>query len=182
MTASLLRGTRAIVFDNLSEIDSGPLAAALTSGVWRDRVLGYSREVTLPIRNAWDATGNNMRLSDEQARRAVAMFLDPGETRPSDRPKDDFRHPDLLGWARKNRPALAEAALTLVRNWLDGEVVHAGGGHVLNRNEGVLSGSERTLGSFERWAGVGVVARLVRRDGVMVAERRSIPGESRVRG
>ena len=155
LTASLLSGARALLFDNLKRaLDTGALAAALTSGQWSDRVLGVSKQVTLPIRNVWVATGNNLELSDEQARRAIPIFLDPGEQRPSDRPKSDFRHPDLLGWARKNRTQLASAALTLIRHWLDGDFVIVKAGTQFARTGADPCGSDRSLGSFENWAQV----------------------------
>lgn len=155
ITASLLSGAPALLLDNLSgDLDSGALAAALTSGEWRDRILGESRQVTLPVRNVWAATGNNLGLSREQVRRAVPIFLEPGERRPADRPRSAFRHPDLLGWGMRNRRALVSAALTLVDHWLRGPYhVEAGTAYVRDNARGPLRG-RATLGSFEGWAGV----------------------------
>jgi hypothetical protein len=80
ITSSLIGGSSAVLLDNFSgTLDSGPLAAALTSDVWQDRLLGVSKEVTLPIRNVWVITGNNLDLADEQVRRAVPLFLKPGD-------------------------------------------------------------------------------------------------------
>jgi putative DNA primase/helicase len=156
LTASLMTGTRAIVFDNLSgQLDSGPLASAITTGVWTDRVLGYSKQVTLPVRNAWVATGNNLDLSDEQARRAVPIFLDPGETRPADRPDSAYRHPDLLGWVGQHRPETVEAALVLVRHWAHGRAELVNGGFEFYRDpDAAPPFGSRTLGSFGSWAKV----------------------------
>jgi len=154
LTASLLRGSRAIIFDNVNDaLASSDLASVLTTGIWRDRILGASREVTLPVRNAWVATGNNMALSEELARRAVPIFLDPGEVNPAKRPKSEFRHPDLIGWTRANRPEYVEAALTLIQHWLDGEVVMDGAG-AFDRVSSSRFATDRTLGSFEMWAEV----------------------------
>jgi putative DNA primase/helicase len=155
ITSTLMAGASAVLLDNLSgSLDSASLASALTTGVWRDRILGESREVTLPVRNAWAATGNNLDLAPEQVRRAVPIFLDPGKTRPADRKREDFRHPDLLGWAEDNRRELVCAALTLVKHWLDGPVEDTEGGYLFVRGEGGPRGGHRTLGSFERWAHV----------------------------
>lgn len=154
ITAQLLAGRPAIVLDNVAgSISSSVLAGAITTGRWSDRKLGESREVRLPIRNAWVATGNNVELTDEHNRRAVPIILDPGDVRPSDRPKQAFRHDDLIDWALKNRGRLVDAALTLVRNWVDG-------GEVVGDGETVPLASERTLGTFERWAEVvgGILA------------------------
>jgi hypothetical protein len=154
ITSSLLAGSSAILLDNLSgTLDSGALASALTIDVWSDRVLGESREVRLPIRNVWVATGNNLSLAPEQVRRAVPIFLDPGEQKPCDRDRKAFRHPDLLGWATEHRAELVSAALTLVQHWLEGPVALEGGYLLARTGEGPRQGGQ-TLGSYERWAAV----------------------------
>src|SRR5262249_39914663 len=111
-------------------------AAALTATSWTDRFLGSSRLLEAPVRTVWLATGNNVRLSDELARRTIWVRLDSGRARPWER--SGFRHPDLRGWARDERPRRTAAARTLVQAW-----VAAG------RPPG-----RATLGSFESWAGV----------------------------
>jgi putative DNA primase/helicase len=62
------------------------------------------------------ATGNNMSLSRELARRAVWIRLEPEQERPELR--SDFRHPDLLRWVRAERGRLIVACLTLARAWV----------------------------------------------------------------
>jgi len=152
ITSSLLAGRQAVVLDNINDIASGVLAGAITTGRWADRKLGESREVRLSVRNVWVATGNNVGLTSEHNRRAVPIILDPGDVRPSDRPKQAFRHANLEAWARENRGKLVDAALTLVRNWQNGTVQSDG--------SVVPQAAERTLGSFERWAEVvgGILA------------------------
>jgi putative DNA primase/helicase len=158
ITTQLLAGVPAVLLDNLKRtLDSGALAAALTSPWWRDRMLGSNRLVTVPVRNAWAATANNLELSDELARRSVPIYLDTGDVKPSDRPKTAFRHPDLLGWALDNRKDLLEAVLTLVAAWLEGPE------QLEHDEEGRAVGYERIgvplwkpvqappLGSFDRW-------------------------------
>jgi putative DNA primase/helicase len=156
ITASLIGGTSAILLDNLSgKLDSGALASALTSpnSEWADRVLGESKEVVLPIRNAWVATGNNVDLAPEQVRRVVPIFLDPGEKKPADRERGDFRHPDLMGWAIEERRKLVRAALTLIEHWRLGPAGIEGGYTFVREDADPITGGP-TLGSFERWAGV----------------------------
>lgn len=160
LTATLMRGARAVVLDNIKQaLSSGTFAAALTGDMWRDRVLGHSKEIALPIQNVWVVTGNSIDMSDELARRTVPIFLDPGDVRPSDRPKEAFQHPDLVGWAKRNRERLVSAALTLIRHWLEGEAYTVTGGHEFVRRAAIdgLGGrlaSEQTLGSYESWANV----------------------------
>jgi hypothetical protein len=156
ITSKLLSGASAVLLDNFSgTLDSGALATALTSSVWVDRILGESKEVTLPIRNAWVVTGNNLDLADEQIRRSVPIFLDPGDVRASDLARSEYRHPDLLNWAEENRRELVTAALTLIEHWRLGPVTQTEGGYIYVRDEdGGPQEGRQTLGSFERWAGI----------------------------
>jgi hypothetical protein len=137
LTAKLTDGGPVLLVDNLRpRVDSGALAAAITMTVWEDRVLGVSRIIRLPARCAWVATGNNPTLSNEVARRTVPIRLDAQHDQPWLR--DDFRHPNLRGWAEEHRAELVWAALTLGRAWIDA---------------GRPTGQQR-LGMFEAWAAV----------------------------
>lgn len=153
ITSELMGGHPAILLDNLAgKLDSSSLANALTTGIWRDRQLGSNTQVTLPVRNVWVVTGNNVALTPEQIRRSVPIFLEPGDVRPSDRPASSYRHPDLLRWARENRAGLASSALTIVQHWLEGPVEWTEGGWIFHRSGGDPLQSQKTLGSFEGWA------------------------------
>lgn len=154
ITTMLLGGAPAVLLDNLTGLlDTGALAAALTTDRWTDRLLGENREVNLPIRNAWVATGNNLRLSPDMTRRAVAVFLEPSDRKAADRQRKDFKHPELLEWASENRRALVEAALTLIEHWRLGPAQVVGGYSYARTGEEVLEG-QKTLGSYTRWAQV----------------------------
>lgn len=136
LTAKLREAPLMAVIDNLRRpLDAAPVAAALTAPYWEDRILGRSDMTRMPVRCAWVATGNNPRLSNEIARRAVRIRLDAHVDQPWRR--GGFRHPDLLTWVRANRAALVAACLTLGRAW-------------------VVAGRPRyrvtTLGSFESWS------------------------------
>jgi hypothetical protein len=135
ITAALIRGPVVITIDNVrSRIDSGALAAALTSVTWTDRELGYSRMLVLPVRSVWLATGNNVMLSHEIARRSVWIRLDARMERPWMRSK--FRHADLRGWAQENRGRLVHACLTIIQAWI-----------AAGRPAGPIR-----LGTFEAWS------------------------------
>jgi DNA primase catalytic core len=139
LTAELASGRPIVLLDNLSEkrvLDSPALASVLTAEVWRDRVLGESRMVTLPNTAVWLAAANNPRFSLELARRCIRIRIDPKRDMPWRR--GGFRHDPLLGWARQQRPALVRAALTLVQAWL-----------VAGRPQG-----QQRLGSYEGWSAV----------------------------
>jgi putative DNA primase/helicase len=155
ITSMLLAGNPAVLLDNLSgTLDTGAFAAALTTDRWKDRILGESREVDLPIRNLWAVTGNNLSLSPEITRRAVAVFLEPGDTKASEKERKKFRHPDLLNWATGERRALVEAALTLIDHWRQGPAVVEPGGYTYGRTGEDAQECTQTLGSYERWAAI----------------------------
>jgi hypothetical protein len=135
ITAILMGGPVFVLIDNLRQrLDSPALAAALTGGTWTDRILGRTAMATLPVRAVWVATGNNITLSNEMARRAVRIRLDAKVDKPWTR--SGFTHPKLREWALRNRGPLVQACLTLIQAWI-----------VADRPAG-----EITLGSFEAWA------------------------------
>ncbi len=135
LTAVLVEGPTLVLLDNINRIlDTGALAAVLTTRIWKDRVLGVSKTVRLPNQAVWLASGNNTRLSRELIRRTVWCRLDACTDAPWER--TEFRHKDLLGWARAHRGELVWAALVLCQTWM------AAGRPV----------GSQTLGMFESWA------------------------------
>jgi hypothetical protein len=136
LSAQFREGRPVINIDNIKRpLDSGTLAAALTAHTWEDRLLGSTEMIRVPVRCAWVATGNNVMLSSELARRTVRIRLDPKVETPEDR--EGFLIPNLLEWIRDHRADLVWAALTLVNAWL-----HAG------KPKPEVS----PLGSFEEWS------------------------------
>lgn len=138
--AILSTGPVIVFFDNLlGFVGSAALAAVLTSTEWEDRLLGNNDQVIRFANKAlWIFTANNMRLADEMVRRTVPLRLDAVCEKPYERPRSEFRHPDLMGWVRQTHPNLVWAALTLCRAWV-------AAGRPLG---------ERTIGSFENWSQV----------------------------
>jgi putative DNA primase/helicase len=134
ITALLLAGAQWVLMDNATSLASAPLAAVLTATQWRGRRLGKSELVDVPNDATWVATGNNVTLSDEIARRTIPIRLDPGVERPEHR--SGFSHPELAKWAGEHRSTLVSACLSFVRMWLDA---------------GCPEG-QTTLGSYESWA------------------------------
>jgi hypothetical protein len=138
ITALAIAGVPHVLLDNVAGALGGPsIDAALTSTTWRDRVLGESRDVELPLTAVWYATGNNVQLAGDLARRVCHARLESPFEHPEER--RDFRHPDLLGWVRENRAALVVAGLTVLRAYF------------------VAGAPEKRLpmwGSFEAWTRV----------------------------
>jgi len=116
ITATLLEGTTIIVLDNVDDaIKSPSLAAALTSDIWSDRILGRSEVSALPNRATWLATGNNLQVAGDLARRCYRIRLDAKQAKPYTR--TGFRHEDLEHWTHQHRGDILAALLTLARAW-----------------------------------------------------------------
>lgn len=136
LTAKFATGQPIIFIDNVSRtLNSAKLAAALTQPIWEDRLLGGSRMLVVPIRHVFVATGNNVSMSGELARRTVRCRLNAHVERPWLR--SGFRHADLMAWGAENRARLVRAALILARAWLV---------------RGRPNWSGRPLGSYEDWS------------------------------
>jgi hypothetical protein len=115
ITSIALSGDPVVLLDNISGALNLPsLDAALTGTSWNDRILGCS-EMTgrLPLYCVWLATGNNILLEADTARRMAHIRLQSPLEKPELR--QDFKHPYLLRWVRRQRPELAVAALTILR-------------------------------------------------------------------
>lgn len=156
LTAILLAAPEVVLLDNLSRPLAYPsLAAALTAARWTDRRLGVSAMVAdLPIRQVWVATGNNVVLSGEIARRTVRIRLDSKVDRPELR--EGWRHP-LPGWAVAHRADLIAAILVLVRGWLAA---------------GCPAWTGKPIGSFEAWcATMGGILEVAGVDGFLANYR-----------
>ena len=134
--AELRGGPAVIVLDNITEqLKSETLASMLTApDTVKDRIIRSSETVAVPVRNLWIATGNNMRLSNEMARRSVLSRMDANMERPEE--GREFLHPRLMEWAREHRSELVWAALVMVQAWVAA---------------GCPRGSKRK-GSFDSWA------------------------------
>jgi hypothetical protein len=114
ITAAAIAGDQLIVLDNVAGVLGGPaLDAALTTTRWRARLLGGNKWVDLPLYATWAATGNNIILGGDTARRVLHVRLESPEEHPEER--TDFKHPDLRSHARQHRAELLAAALTILR-------------------------------------------------------------------
>ncbi len=112
--AICISGDPIVLMDNVEKpLQSGVLAAALTSREIRERLLGVTRMVTAPMDGLWFCTGNNLAVRGDLSRRVVPIDIDPGTEFPEERA--DFKHANLLAWVRENRPRLVSAALTILR-------------------------------------------------------------------
>jgi hypothetical protein len=116
ITSLVLAGDRLVLFDNLEgKFGNAVLDAALTGTAWKDRVLGANRMAEAPLHMTWYATGNNVAIAADTARRVCHVRLESPEERPEER--QGFRHPNLLAWVGQNRTGLLAAALTILRGY-----------------------------------------------------------------
>jgi hypothetical protein len=136
ITSIAIAGDRVIHLDNLEgAFGNDALDRALTTTRWKDRILGKSQEVDLPLIPVWYGTGNNVQVAADTARRIIHVRLDVLEERPEER--TGFRHPQLLSWIGRERPRLVAAALTILRGYV---------------NAGRPRQDIPAFGSFEGWS------------------------------
>jgi putative DNA primase/helicase len=137
ITSLLGGGASHILIDNIKGgLVSGSLAAVLSTSYWTDRILGKSQTITLPNRAVWIATGNNIMVDSELARRSVWIRLDSNAEKPWTR--NGFKHASLTEWTLQHRAKLITAVLTIIRHWF---------------KAGCPTGT-KTVGGFESWARV----------------------------
>jgi len=138
ITALLCTGRSIVLFDNIRQpLESGTLSALLTAPTWSDRLLGKTQTVELPNRTVWLATGNNLQLNNEIARRTAWIRLDAKVDRPWER--TSFRHGNLIRWLQRHRHELVWALLVLVQHWMV---------------QGRPPWQGKSLGSYEAWSSV----------------------------
>lgn len=137
LTSVLREGATHVNLDNLAGVLRSPsLAAATTQTIWKDRILGGSDTVAVPVRCIWTATANNLAPSDEMVRRCVWIRLDAKVERPQDR--NAFKHKPLMPWVKAHKADLVTSAIVLVKYW--------------QQQGSPLSTAHK--GSYESWAAV----------------------------
>lgn len=138
LTSILKTAPQVVVFTNLDhKLDSGVFSGMLTTTEWSDRLFNTQNIATFQNLVMWMITGNNPRFSDDIGRRVVRSRTDAKMENPWERGPENFRHPNLIHWAKENRPDLLWACLVIVRAWVAaGRPLWTG----------------KPLGSFEQWS------------------------------
>jgi hypothetical protein len=117
ITSTLMAGSPACFWDNVAGTFGGAaIDALLTSSTWRDRVLGGNRVVNLPQRTLFSASGNNVRLAGDVARRTLHVRMVSPVANPEQR--SDFKHADLLGHVHENRGRFLATIQTIYRAYV----------------------------------------------------------------
>jgi hypothetical protein len=136
ITTIAIEGDRMVLFDDITKLGSKPLDAALTATTWKERILGSSvSSGELPLMVNWYATGNNVIIRQDVARRVLHVRLESPLERPEER--TGFRHPDLMRYVEEHRASLAIDCLTILRAFFDA---------------GRPSQNLMPWGSFDRWS------------------------------
>ncbi len=130
-----------VIIDNIIHpLESSSLNSALTSPFIEDRELGSNTLVRVPNRAVWFASGNNIRVGDDTARRCIKCRLDAKMESPHKRDTKQFRIPGgvkgFFNWTLEHRAQLVAAVLVLARNWYV---------------KGKPAPDVTPLGSFEDW-------------------------------
>lgn len=117
ITSTLREGAAFVIFDNVeTKIDDDGLEAVLTTGLWSDRELGKTNNLTLYNNAVWCATGNNLQVGRSMPRRCYRIRMNSPAARPWQR--GGFTHDPLLPWVRKTRGKILAAIFTLARYWI----------------------------------------------------------------
>jgi hypothetical protein len=144
----LLKGTPLVHLDNLrAYVDSPALSSLITASRYQGRVLSTNAMPALSNQAVLVASGNNVHMSGEMAKRTVPILLQPSDDAPELR--RDFKHPDLRAFVRDSRRLNLACLLGMIARW---------------EQQGRPQGEQR-LGGFEAWCAiVGGVMRANRFD------------------
>ena len=118
LSSHALQATSVVGFDNLSTGFGGAsLDKCLTAIADVDfRILGKTESPRLPWTAVVLASGNNVPIVGDTARRVLIASLASDMEKPEDR--EGFKHPELLTWIGSERPRLVVAALTILRAYV----------------------------------------------------------------
>ena len=138
LLATLSEGQIIQVFDNIDiKISSGNLASAITSGEYKDRILGKSEMLSVSVEWILAVTGNHLEFGGDMPRRIFWTRLKAVHEKPENR--TGFVHNNLEQYCLSNRKMLLEACLTILKSWIELDKPKA---------------SDLTFGSFQIWADV----------------------------
>lgn len=138
--AFAIAGTPLILLDNITGVfGSGVLDAVLTSGQFRDRLLGENTNLSLPMRAVWFATGNNLSFRGDLGRRVIPIDLEAKEERPAET-RVAFRHGQgtaFLSKVQREREFLVPLLVGAV--------------HAYSKSQDRKQRQGPFIGSFENW-------------------------------
>ncbi len=133
----VLAGDQIAVIDNVTRpLGDATLCAHLTAATAKIRQFGTLIQFPAPHRTFWMATGQNLIITKDMARRTVLARVVVDMERPELRPAEQFKIPDIRRHVRTHRHELLRAALAIV-------AAYAQAGRPAQAS---------ALGSFEDWS------------------------------
>jgi hypothetical protein len=103
-----------IVWDNIplgSSISCPTIEKVLTSDTYSDRILGETKNLTVPCTTVLGFTGNNISPKGDLSSRSLTTRIEVEQPDPENRP---FKHPDPIGWTLDHRGDIINAIYTLL--------------------------------------------------------------------
>ena len=118
LLATLSEGQIIQVFDNIdTKISSGNLASAITSGEYKDRILGKSEMLSVAVEWILAVTGNHLEFGGDMPRRIFWTKLSAVHEKPENR--TGFIHSNLEEYCLANRRMLVESCLIILKSWIE---------------------------------------------------------------
>lgn len=117
LLSTLIRNPVMVCFDNIKDgftFRSAPVATAMTSAVFKDRLLGFSRDIECPTNTLFVLTGNNVSLGADEVSRWMTCRLAPKAARPE---KRIFKNPDVVARALDIRTAVLRDAVGIIAGY-----------------------------------------------------------------
>jgi hypothetical protein len=117
LLSTLLRSPELICFDNVGDgltFRSPTMALAMTSPVFEGRVLGISRDASVPTNVMMTLTGNNIKLANDEVHRWLKVSLTTSNSSPH---KRKFRNPDVLKYGLSIRDSVLRDCIGIIAGY-----------------------------------------------------------------
>lgn len=118
--SALLGSAPLLCFDNVGDgltFKSPTLAAAMTSLIKEDRILGISRVARVPTNTLFVLTGNNIELSNDEVHRWMRIRLKSSDINPH---KRRFQHPDVVNHGLQIRDEVIRHCIGIIAGYRQG--------------------------------------------------------------
>lgn len=117
LLAILLNSPAMVCFDNIKDgftFRSAPIASAMTSATFTDRILGVSKMGEVPTNTLFVITGNNLSLGTDEVTRWLTCRLAPKGANPE---KRTFKFPDVVAHALSVRSDALRDAIGIIAGY-----------------------------------------------------------------
>jgi len=117
--AMLKRCPLMLCFDNIwdgAELRDQTISKVMTSVSYTGRILGQTKEMTVPTKTVFIMTGNNVSFSSDLVRRFLIISLSSDTDRPENKV---YKNPDIMQHCLKNKQDALHACLTIIKAYID---------------------------------------------------------------